>query len=85
MIAIKPNIKFIRELLSERNWSERKLAYKTGLSQATVSRILSGKRGAEMKTLNGLRKVFPDISLEMLFILESDATERDGTAGGWYE
>lgn len=79
MMVIKPNIKFIRELLRERNWSERKLAHRTGLSQATVSRILSGKRGAGIKTLKGLRKVFPDISLEMLFIFESDAPERDGS------
>ena len=76
-MLIKPNIRCIRELLNERNWSERKLAYKTGLSQATVSRILSGERGAGIKTFNALRKAFPDIPLEMLFIFELDATERD--------
>jgi transcriptional regulator with XRE-family HTH domain len=76
-MVIKPNTKLITDLLKEKNWSERKLAFKTGLSQATISRILRGKRGIGIKTYNALRKVFPEISLEMLFVFSVNAAERD--------
>jgi transcriptional regulator with XRE-family HTH domain len=76
-MVIKPNTKFIMDLLKEKNWSERKLAYKTGLSQATISRILRGKRGIGIKTFNALRQIFPEISPDTLFIIEGDATKRD--------
>lgn len=61
------NTQFLRELLAKKNWSERKLAFKAGISQATLSRVFSGKRGVGAKTFNAIRKTFPDIPLDKLF------------------
>ena len=73
---MKINIAYLNELLKKKNWSERKLACKTGLSQATVSRVLSGKRGVGGKTFTAIHKVFPEVPLDMLFLTETDATKK---------
>ena len=53
------NTEFLKEILAKRNWSMRKLAYKAGVSQATLSRVFNGKRGVGAKTFNAIRKTFP--------------------------
>jgi len=69
------NLEYIRKLLYQNDWSERELARKSGLSSATISRILSGKRGAGTKTLIGIRKAFPNESIDNLFFFRLNATE----------
>ncbi len=64
------NVEYLQEILKRKKWSERQFALKTGLSPATVSRILNKKRGAGAKTIGAIRKALPDESLEKLFFLE---------------
>jgi transcriptional regulator with XRE-family HTH domain len=61
------NIEYIEELIKKKGWSERQLAIKAGLSSATVSRIIAGKRGAGTRTMAGIRKAFPEEPIERLF------------------
>ena len=63
------NLEFIKELIEKKGWSKRQLAMKSGLSSATISRIITGKRGAGTRTLAGIRKAFPDEPLDKLFFL----------------
>lgn len=49
--------------------SEGQLAVKSGLSSATISRVLNNKRGAGAKTLAGIRRAFPGEPAEKLFFL----------------
>ena len=64
------NVEYVRKLMANKDWSERRLAAKSGLSPATISRVLSSKRGAGPRTLAGIRKAFPDEPVNKLFFLE---------------
>jgi transcriptional regulator with XRE-family HTH domain len=64
------NTEFLKEILAKRNWSMRKLAYKAGVSQATLSRVFNGKRGVGAISFNAIRKTFPDIPLDKLFFFK---------------
>jgi transcriptional regulator with XRE-family HTH domain len=64
------NVKYIEELIRKKGWSDRKLAIKAGLSSATISRIIAGKRGAGTRTLNGIIQAFPEEPIDRLFILK---------------
>lgn len=63
------NIEYIKKLMDEKNMSERQLAVKSGLSSATISRVLSSKRGAGARTLAGIRRAFPGEPVEKLYIM----------------
>lgn len=63
------NVKYVEELMRSKGWSERQLALKSGLSSATISRVLSNKRGAGARTLAGIRKAFPSEPVDKLFFL----------------
>jgi transcriptional regulator with XRE-family HTH domain len=63
------NVKYLEELMRKKGCSEHRLAMKSGLSSATVSRIINGKRGAGARTFAGIRKAFTDEPIERLFIL----------------
>ena len=63
------NLEFLKELIEKNGLSERQLAMKSGLSPATISRIITGKRGAGTRTLAGIRKAFPEEPLDKLFFL----------------
>jgi transcriptional regulator with XRE-family HTH domain len=63
------NVAYLAELLEKNGWSKRQLARNSGLSIATISRIISGKRGAGSRTLTGIRKAFPNEPIEKLFFL----------------
>lgn len=63
------NINHVIKLMDKNDLSERELARRSGLSSATISRILSGKRGAGSRTMAGIRKAFPDEPAEKLFFL----------------
>lgn len=67
---MKLNIEYILELLRDRDWSESELARRAGLSSATISRILSGQRGAGSRTLAGIRRAFPDEPTDKLFFFD---------------
>lgn len=57
----------IKELMKEKNLSQNKLAIKANVSKGTISRVLSGKRGAGRKVIAGFLRTFPDETLESLF------------------
>jgi Helix-turn-helix. len=61
------NIDYLKSLLERRGWSERNLAIRSGLSSATISRIISGKRGLGARTISGIRKAFPEEPIDKLF------------------
>ena len=67
---MKLNVEYLKELMEEKNWGIRQFAMKTGLSATTVSRILSGKRGAGAKTIGAIVKALPDEHFNRLFFLE---------------
>jgi transcriptional regulator with XRE-family HTH domain len=63
------NTGYLKELMKTKNWSNAELASRSGISAATVSRILAGKRGAGSFTLAAIRKTFPEEPVEKLFYL----------------
>lgn len=63
------NLNYVKELMKEKNWSYRQLSMHSGISIATVSRVMTGKRGAGARTLAGIRKAFPNEPSEKLFFL----------------
>ncbi len=58
--TMRLNVEYLQEILKQKQWSERQFALKTGLSPATVSRILSKKRGAGAKAIGAIRKALPE-------------------------
>ncbi len=64
------NVEYIKELIRKKGWSDGQLAVKSGLSSATISRIMGGKRGAGARTLAGIRRAFPSEPIEKLFFLD---------------
>ena len=63
------NLEYLKELIEKNGLSQRQLARKSGLSLATISRIITGKRGTGTRTLAGIRRAFPEESLYKLFFL----------------
>ena len=66
---MRVNVEYLKELLSERGWSQNKFALKAGVSRATVCRVIKGSRGAGKNMINGMIKVFPDEPISKLFFL----------------
>lgn len=64
------NVQYLEEIMKRKRWSTRQLAIRSGLTSATVSRIISGKRGAGTRSLTGIRQALPDEPIEKLFILK---------------
>ena len=63
------NLDHVKKLLKEKGWSYRELSKQSGISIATVSRVMAGKRGAGACTLAGIRRAFPSEPSEKLFFL----------------
>ena len=61
------NVEYLKTLICRKGWSERQFALKTGLSSATISRVLNNKRGAGAKTMGAIRKALKDEPIEKLF------------------
>jgi len=61
------NTEYVKELMENHGWTLGQLSVKSGISKAQLSRILSDKRGAGAKTLEGLLKAFPEAEVEKLF------------------
>lgn len=63
------NLMYLKGLMAKKEMSERQLALKSGLSSATISRLLTGKRGAGSRTIACIRGAFPDEPIDKLFFL----------------
>lgn len=61
------NTEYVQELMRKKGYTLGQLSIKSGISKAQLSRILSDKRGAGAKTLEGLLKAFPEAEVEKLF------------------
>ncbi|MGO5064109.1 MULTISPECIES: helix-turn-helix transcriptional regulator [unclassified Clostridium] len=66
---MKPNKKYILELVNKNNWSQNKFAKKAGVSSATISRWINDKRGAGLELIAGIIRAFPNESIDKLFFL----------------
>lgn len=66
---LQPNKKYILELINRNNWSQNKFAKKAGVSNATISRWINGKRGAGSELIAGIIKAFPNEPINKLFFL----------------
>lgn len=64
------NVEYLKKIMDDKNWGIRQFAMKAGLSATTVSRIMSGKRGAGAKSIGAIVKVLPDEPIDKLFFLE---------------
>lgn len=68
--------KYIKKLRNERGWSQRMLSYKTGLSNAAISKIENGIRIPEIDSLSALAKAF-DIDRSILIALRDGDLEEE--------
>lgn len=66
---MEPNLKYIHQLVRERDWSGSELARRMGVSRAEANRFLNGQRRGGNKVISGLLRAFPDEKIESLFIL----------------
>lgn len=66
---MKVNEEYIRHLIKCHGLTQNQFAIKVGVSKATISRILNGKRGAGGEFIGGIIKAFPKSKLEDLFKL----------------
>lgn len=64
------NTEYVKELMDNHGWTLGMLSMKSGISKAQLSRILSDKRGAGAKTLEGLMLAFPEAEVEKLFFYQ---------------
>lgn len=71
---MRPNVTYIRQLMTSKNWSNGKLALQANLSRAMVGRVLSGKRGAGKAVISGLLQAFPGEPLNKLFFFGLSVT-----------
>lgn len=67
---MKLNVDYLKEVMERRNWTIGQLAVRTQLSATTISRILSGKRGAGAKSIGAIAKALPEEPFDKLFFLE---------------
>lgn len=54
-------------------WDMLELARRSGIPRATLYEIRKGRRGVGPKTIPGLRRAFPHLSFEQLFVLSDSA------------
>lgn len=64
------NTEYVQDLMNEHGWTLGQLSVKSGISKAQLSRIMSDKRGAGSKTMEGLIRAFPEADVERLFFYE---------------
>ena len=67
---MKVNMEYILELIHVHNLTLGQLSIKSGISKSQLSRILAGKRGVGMKTINGILRAFPEASISQIFLPE---------------
>ncbi|MCD6351172.1 MAG: helix-turn-helix transcriptional regulator [Armatimonadetes bacterium] len=64
---IRPNVDTIKASMARRGWNATALAYHTGLSFPTVTRLLSGDYAVGERVIAALLSVFPELSFDDLF------------------
>lgn len=67
---MKVNVDYILELIHVHNMTLGQLSIKSGISKSQLSRILAGKRGIGMKSVNGILRAFPEASISQIFLPE---------------
>lgn len=72
------NIEYVKQLMAERDMSQKALAVDAHLTESCVSRILNGKRTGSLEVLEGLARAFPDVDLRDL--LKAEKPEPKGKA-----
>lgn len=83
MLTMKQNLAdMLLSELEERGWTQAELAKRSGITPAQISRIISGQRGAETKTLVAIAnalKMPPDTLLHAAELLPPDVEENEIT------
>lgn len=57
------NVEYVKQLMQERELSQKALAVDMRLTESCISRILSGKRAGSLEFVEGLARAFPDVDL----------------------
>lgn len=57
----------VKELMMSHRWCASELARRMGVSRSEVTRLLKGNRQGGTKIVEGLKRAFPEVSLESLF------------------
>ena len=65
---VQINNDYINKLIDKNKWSQNELARRIGVSKGTMSRIITGKRGAGRKVISGLLRIEPEATYEMIII-----------------
>lgn len=55
------------KLARERGWRKEELAFRSGLSSATLDALRFGQRRPGRKVIVGMRRAFPEYTVEELF------------------
>ena len=73
------NVEAIKNLMEEQDLSQKAFALTIHVTEACVSRVLSGKRSGSLEFLEAVAKAFPDIDLRSLLILDGkDVSGKEG-------
>lgn len=62
------NTKYLKEMIAEKGWTIGQLPQRSGISKAQLSRVLSNKRGAGARTVQGFIKAFPNADIKKFFL-----------------
>lgn len=69
------NVEYVKQLMTERDMSQKALAVDMQLTESCVSRILNGKRLGSLDFLEGLARAFPDVDLRLFLKAEKPCLE----------
>lgn len=64
------NVEFVKQLMKERDMSQKALAVDTRLTETCISRVLNGKRSGSLEFLEGLIRAFPDVEIRLFLKME---------------
>lgn len=64
------NVEYVKQLMEERDLSQKALAVELKLTESCISRILNGKRLGSLDFLEGIARAFPDVDLRTFLILD---------------
>lgn len=64
------NVEFVKQLMKERNLSQKALAIDTHLTETCISRVLNRKRSGSLEFLEGLIRAFPDVEIRLFLKMD---------------
>ncbi len=64
------NVEFVKQLMKERDLSQKALAVDTHLTETCISRVLNGKRNGSLEFLEGLIRAFPDVEIRLFLKMD---------------